>query len=111
MIFIRLFVQRLCRWLSIFSSGEEEEEMEDFDPTTMLKLFIKYVNSLIVMALEVWLGAGTAQWMVFWDLVVLEAVGKPGAQKGIVSWHDSHHHWQSCKPVYHTIGCIVTVYS
>ena len=52
-IFNRHFVQRLCRWLSIFSSGEEEEEMEDFDPTTMLKLFIKYVNSLIVMALEV----------------------------------------------------------
>ena len=48
-----LLIGALCRWLSIFSSGEEEEEMEDFDPATTLKLFIKYVNRLIVMALEV----------------------------------------------------------
>ena len=41
--------------------------MEDFEPTTMLKLFIKYVNSLIVVTLEVsaMTGAGTTQRMVF----------------------------------------------
>lgn len=48
--------------------GEEEDEMEDFEPTTMLKLFIKYVNNLIVVTLEVSAMtrvAGTAQRMVF----------------------------------------------
>lgn len=41
--------------------------MEDFEPTTMLKLFIKYVNSLIVVTLEVsaMTGTGTTQRMVF----------------------------------------------
>ena len=40
--------------------GEEEDEMEDFEPTTMLKLFIKYVNNLIVVTLEA--SAMTRSW-------------------------------------------------
>ena len=35
------------------ASGEGEDVMEDFEPATTLRLFIKYVNSLIVVALEV----------------------------------------------------------
>ena len=50
-----MFLLHLCRRSSIFlpASGEGEDVIEDFEPATTLRLFIKYVNSLIVVALEV----------------------------------------------------------
>ena len=35
------------------AGGEGEDVVEDFEPATTLRLFIKYVNSLIVVAVEV----------------------------------------------------------
>lgn len=62
--------------------------MEDFEPTTMLKLFIKYVNSLIVVTLEVSAvtGAGTTQRMEkLVAVLVAEAIRKPEWQTDIAS--------------------------